>query len=157
MDRLLLKRNLCSPLPGRALLVAITAVLMVIVGLVGMHTLSAGSTNPGLSVGSHGTVLPLSPSIPADIESGTPERVEGSAAACDDTCKVSDPQPLHHTDVMIACALALLVGFILLFPILLMYRAQMIPRKSIFVSTHLKQHALLPRPPSLIVLSISRT
>ncbi|MGK0721381.1 DUF6153 family protein [Leucobacter sp. W1478] len=130
---------------------------MVIVGLVGMHTLSAGSISHGTNTGNHGTVVPTSSSVPAHLDAGTLESVKGSPGTCDDACKMSDPQPLHHTDVMMACALALLVGFIFLFPVFLMYRTRMIPRKSLFVSIYLRHHSLLPRPPSLIVLSISRT
>lgn len=157
MDMQRLPRMFRNPSPGRALLVAVATVLMVIVGLVGMHTLSVGETTHGVGTGNHGTATQLDVSSSGNPGSGTLGGAEVHSGTCDDNCQSSTPGPLQHTDVMMACALALLVGFIFLLPIAAMYRTRTHQGQTLFFATPLRELSPLPRPPSLIVLSISRT
>lgn len=152
-----LQRSTSDPSSARPLIVVLSAVLMVIIGLLGMHTLSAGSTSHGTSTGSHGTASLLDASASGHVDADKRGSVEVYSRTCDDNCQSSTPQPLHHTDVMMACALALLVGFSFLLPIAAMYRTRMSQGQLSFVSNQLRHLSPLPRPPSLIVLSISRT
>lgn len=151
MQRLIRGRG--ESLPTRAFFVAIAAALMIITGLVGMHTLSAGMADPSMSAVSHDTAAPLHATQTMHAVSTADDTVQ----ACHGACSTTDAPPSQHDAVMMACVLALLVGFAFLIPAFLTYRTLVFPKKLQLVSTHLRNHSLLPRPPSLIVLSISRT
>lgn len=153
-----LQRDPGNPSSVRPLLVVLSAVLMVIIGLLGMHTLSAGSASHGAGAGSHGAATLIeAPSSSGHSNIGAPGSAKLNSGACDDACQSSASQPVQHTDVMMACVLALIVGFIFLLPIAAMYRTRMHQGQSRFVLMQLRRLSLPPLPPSLIVLSISRT
>lgn len=153
-----LQRGLGDPSAVRPLLVLLSVVLMVIVGLLGMHTLSAGSANHGASTAGHGkTTLIDAPASSEHLGAGTSSSANANSATCDDICQKSASQPLQHTDMMMACALALIVSLIFLLPIAAMYRIRIDQGQPRFLGRQLKHPSMRPRPPSLIVLSISRT
>lgn len=152
-----LQLSLSGPTSLRPLLIVLSAVLMVIIGLLGMHTFSTGSTVHGANTESHGTASLSDIAISGHADVGMLSSAKANSGSCDDNCQASTPQPLQHTDVMMACALALIVGFIFLLPIAAMYRTRMSQGLFSFVSNSTRSISPLPRPPSLIVLSISRT
>jgi hypothetical protein len=137
----------------RTILTVVGAVLLVIIGLLGMHTFSAGSS--GHSSTTHMNV---------SHEAAHPSHVMGASHAatavastnCDDGCVAATHQPMSHDDMMMACVLALLAGFALLLPLARLTRTSVSLRR-LSRQVELRIREVLPRPPSLIVLSISRT
>lgn len=140
----------------RPLLVLLGTVLMIVVGLVGMHILSVGSDH-GTSTGTHDTAIAIGVSASAQSIPDVLNSTDTHPGSCDDGCQSSAPQPLHHADMMMACALALVVGFVFLLPLALMYRSRTDRGRLFVLSTHSTYLSPRPQPPSLIVLSISRT
>lgn len=142
------------------------AVLLIIVGLLGMHTFSA-------SPGGHGSAVPgqhqsmSATQAPAPSSAATPHAVAHTDSAAASTTKTSETATTlalgeadagsgSHDGMMVTCVLALLAGLLLLAAPMLLRR--FLPRARLRVA-----HAFLtvtsarPRPPSLIFLSISRT
>lgn len=132
----------------RALLLIAGAALMIIVGLLGMHTFSADSA--GHDAHHSATVSTATDhSAPMAATSDT-----SGAIACDDTCLMGTGQ--SHSDMVTACVLALLAGLLLLFrPMLLEHLGP--PLQALVSSLRLRAVSVMPRTPSLIFLSISRT
>lgn len=132
------------------ILTVLGAVLLVIIGLLGMHTFSAGSS--GHSPTTHTSV---------SNEAADPSHVMGvthaaASANCDVGCVAAAHQPMSHDDMMMACVLALLAGFVLLLPLARLTHTSVSLRR-LSQQVELRIREVLPHPPSLIVLSISRT
>ncbi|MFF8818249.1 DUF6153 family protein [Leucobacter sp. NPDC015123] len=153
--------------PVRAVLVVLSGVLLVIVGLLGMHTLSGASADAShttsgvaaLSVGgtAHGGQHGPTGATIAGGENFAAHQIADTAHAdaLHDPPPAGDTAPGHEA-MAAACALALIVGMLLL----------VIPRSETATRTLRDRataaaasvRAALPAPtPSLIVLSISRT
>lgn len=147
--------------PTRNLLSIAAMVLMVIVGLLGMHTLSAGASG-------HGTMMPAQhhntvtahvavSSDPAPVHHGAPVSTPQLSMAAFDVGAATDTgMPVSHDEMLLACVLALLVGLVLFFAPQLMggvFR----PVAHRAAISRLAGTSIRPRPPSLIFLSISRT
>lgn len=135
----------------RALLMLGAATLMVIVGLLAMHTFTAEPAGHG------------SPGLPHSASAAGHEHVSdvmGSAdsvvAACDGPCHVSTGHGQGHNDMLTACVLALLAGLLLLLPPMLLY-GRGLPLHRVMCLTRWDATGVLPRAPSLTFLSISRT
>lgn len=144
-----------SPTVRRLLLVAPIA-LAIITGLLAMHTLT-GSHDPAASgsstVSVHTQVHDMAAS---DGMVTTAITNEVAAGHCEDGCGIPAGMP-DHSMLMMVCVLALLAAVItLLAPSVLAVLARTLARAH--VRTGVMLTALpLPRPPSLLVLSISRT
>jgi hypothetical protein len=132
----------------RALLLIAGAALMIIVGLLGMHTFSADVAGHDAH---HSATASTAP------EHSTPMAATSDisgAIACDDTCLMGTGQ--SHSDMVTACVLALLAALLLLVrPMLLEHLGP--PLRALASSLRLRAVSILPRTPSLIFLSISRT
>lgn len=134
----------------RTLLMLGTAAVLIIVGLLGMHTFTAEPAGHGSSGVTH------SASTVAHVPDATASLDDGGAAACDGPCHVTTGQGQGHDDMVTACVLALLAGLLLLVPPTFARRSGISLRE---VTSWLRWEATdaLPRGPSLTVLSISRT
>lgn len=135
----------------RTLLLLGGAVLMILVGLLGMHTFTSNAFGHGS--GSASSAITASVPIAHGEVSGTHS---ATSAECDGACYASAGDRQGHMDAATACMLALLVGLLLLAPPLLLHRFGSLPW-STPGSSRLTSTSVLPRPPSLTVLSISRT
>lgn len=133
----------------RTLLVLGGAVLVIIVGLLGMHTFSAEPAGHGTASISHAVAAEHS-------ESGTPRALASTSTGCIDRCHVSTGSGDGHLDMVTACVLALLVGILLLAPPILLHRFGPLLWSATSL-WRLVSTSILPRAPSLILLSISRT
>ena len=153
--------------PVRAILVALTGVLLVIVGLLGMHTLSGASadaahaTTGAVALSAGGTAQGEPHGQTAATIAGGETAAEHPIADAAHAGALHEPLPASHEEpghdaMAAACALALIVGMLLL----------VIPRSGTAasalrfraVTAAATVRAALPAPtPSLIVLSISRT
>lgn len=136
--------------PGQPLVIAFFAVPAILIGLLAMHVLTAGGmsdTSASVAMTTHHMgaapsdmeqAIPVSPVMPA-----LPERCGGPCG------------PGHDMLGMI-CVLALLVTVVLLTLHLVMIRWEELRR---FITTLAAKAATLatPTPPSLHILSISRT
>lgn len=139
----------------RGLLLLAGIVLLLIAGLLGMHTFTANPAGHGTAPISHTAATVAHPDTSATGAIASPS-MSGLAADCDGACHLG-AQPQHgHTDMVNACVLALLVGMLLLIPPMLLYRLSPLLRGTAR-SWRFTTTSLLPRPPSLIFLSISRT
>lgn len=122
-----------------------------IFGLLAMHTLSPASAPVSSAMTSHfdqamgthadGSAAPDSGGHPGSNESDT----------CDG-CSVPG-----HSMMLMACVIALFAGILLVFAPGRRVLAWLIPRKTWIAGRWDAAGAALPRPPSLIALSISRT
>jgi len=132
-------------MPHRSHLWVLTVVLGIVLGLLGMHTLSGDAMGhgPGMSM----SAAHASATAP---HAAAPHVSSGAPGAAD----VSDP-PLHSSMLM-SCVLALLAALTLIVP----------PTASVGLRPRLHRmpgsrasltRAAPPRPPSHIVLCISRT
>lgn len=144
-------RSARSQLSLRALLMLGAATLMVIVGLLAMHTFTAepaGHGSPGLA---HSASV-AGDEHAADV-TGSTDPVD---IACDGLCHVSTGPGQGHDDMLMACVLALLAGFLLLLPPMLIHGRGLLLHR---VMSLMRWDAtgVLPRAPSLTFLSISRT
>lgn len=136
------------------------AALMIIVGLLGMHTFSASSAGHGsVAMGQHQAVMAEQPAMPDEAYShegvlavhfGMPTAEAAVSAAA------SAAAPGSHGGMMLICVLALFVGLLLLIgPALLRGVLALTPRRPAGAS--LTATSVHPRRPSLVFLSISRT
>lgn len=129
----------------RALLMLGAATLMVIVGLLAMHTFTAepaGHGSPGLT---HSTSA-----------AGDEHAPDVMGTACDGPCHVSTGPDQGHNDMLTACVLALLAGLLLLLPPTLI-RGRGLPLHRAMSLVRWGATGVFPRAPSLTFLSISRT
>ncbi|WP_347755624.1 hypothetical protein [Agrococcus sp. ProA11] len=162
-------------LPLRALLLMGTTVVLLIVGLLGMHAL-AGSTGGHTGAGAvQSGAAHADTSVAATgahhVEAGSPPAVAlqhahtsahadaavGAAShkdlQCAETCAGT---PLGHEHIAVACVLALLAGLLLLTPPRVLARGWM-PAMPALGALSVGSTQIGPPPPSLIQLSISRT
>jgi hypothetical protein len=117
-----------------------------IAGLLAMHTLSAGDTHVDSTQSVSASHGQYSPAI---------DRATFDEAQCAGDCGAPGPMP-HHSTLLIACALAVLTVVIVVFAPAQLARLR--TSLSLEVFGRDAAHALLhARPPSLLVLSISRT
>ncbi|MGK0742629.1 DUF6153 family protein [Leucobacter sp. Z1108] len=137
----------------RTILTIVGAVLLVIIGLLGMHTFSAGSS--GHASATHSSVSHEA-ADPSHVMGATHAATALASANCDDGCVAAAHQPMSHDDMMMACVLALLAGFVLLLPLARLTHTSVSLRR-LSQQVELRIREVLPHPPSLIVLSISRT
>ncbi|WP_405219106.1 DUF6153 family protein [Agrococcus sp. Ld7] len=131
-------------IPLRALLLLSTLVVLLIVGLLGMHALagSTGGHTPSVAAHSGGTHGSTS--------------VEAAAAHADPECAQACAAPLGHEHAAVACVLALLAGLLLLTPPRSIARAWL-PTVSAITALAAGWTQVPSPTPSLIQLSISRT
>ncbi len=135
----------------RAVLMLGAATLMVIVGLLAMHTFTAepaGHGSPGLTHSTSAAGAEHAPDV-----MGSPDSV---GAACDGPCHVSTGPGQGHDDMLTACVLALLAGLLLLLPPTLI-QGRGLPLHRGMSLVRWDAAGALPRAPSLTFLSISRT
>ncbi|MGC5076167.1 DUF6153 family protein [Agrococcus sp. DT81.2] len=134
----------------------LATVTLLIAGLLGMHALSgsgghaSGHGGAALAADSHHGTIPVSPHA-HDEQAASPSKTASCSIACDHDA----PAAPGHADV-VACVLALLAGLIVLVPPARLGRSwaqTAVPRGPAVASAVL----LAPPPPSLTLLSISRT
>lgn len=135
----------------RSALLAVVLATGVIVGLLGMHALDVHGTVHA-AVGTHGPTVGVHAeygSVSADALAAAPS--SGGALLSSSGCADCDA----GGGMWAACVLALLAGLLLL----LVPRAhrRLHPALSRLLSREVFADAAFPRPPSLIVLCISRT
>lgn len=139
----------------RRLLLVAPVALAIITGLLAMHTLT-GSHQPAVSGSSamsvHGQVGAATPGEVATTET----MHAGAAPRCHAVCGSSAGMP-DHSMLMVVCVLALLAAIIvLLAPAVSAILARTLARTRVRAAILLSALPR-PRPPSLLVLSISRT
>lgn len=141
-------RNLRQSPSIHALLLIAGAALMIIVGLLGMHTFSAdpvGHDTHHSALAS--TAKDHSPSIAVTSEATI-------GAPCDDACTMGTGQ--SHSGMAVVCILALFTSLILLLrPKLLEHLGPLL--QGLVTSVRLRLLSIPSRTPSLLFLSISRT
>ncbi|QIM18685.1 hypothetical protein G7066_08810 [Leucobacter coleopterorum] len=148
---------------GIVLFVMLSALIF---GLLGMHILSMSPSHNEHEAATSATVvkehhrspIPTGPGSSPDVlmlaDAATPSAAFATEAFCGDNCDTPAP---HHSTIMVGCVLALLAGvLIILVPLLLEFSwstlvlaVRSLPR--------IGSVLLRPHPPSLFVLSISRT
>ena len=133
----------------RALLILGGATLMVIVGLVAMHTF----TSEPAGHGSVGLTHSAAGEEPATVAAST---VASESTACEGACHVSIGHGQGHNEMLTACVLALLAGLLLLLPPILIQRHGLPLHRAVSL-VRWEAIGILPRAPSLTFLSISRT
>ena len=136
----------------RVLLPLVGAAVLIIVGLLGMHTFSADPAG-------HGTVTAHHSATTMAADTGhdalTPAASEAASVPCDDACLSGTGQ--GHPDMTTACILALLAGLLLLLRPILVARRLGPPLQIVASSVRLQAVSILPHTPSPLALSISRT
>lgn len=141
-------RGVHTPVCLRTALLCVGAALLIIVGLLGMHTLSADSGSHGAAVSTH---LTHAVDLPHPLAAST---AEGHASSCDEACMNGSAG--GHSGMDTACILALLAGLLILLRPLLGRRLG--PQPHLLTSRlRLNIGRTLNRAPSLTFLSISRT
>ena len=149
------------PQPLRMALLLAGAALMIIVGLLGMHTFSSEVAGHGTTVGAHAatTVNHATPvDDHAEASAGSVLSVDSVLSEvpdrCDDVCMTRSTD--GHSDMLSACILALLAGLLLLLRPPFVHRLS--PLQRVWVS-RLRPAArnMVNGAPSLTFLSISRT
>ena len=152
MQRARLAVNARLGLPGRLVLMT-GLVFALVVGVLSMHTLSADSSGHAPTAMAHGQAA--TSHADASAEAAAPTTGHGASAPVQGP--VEGPGPDRgHADMLTLCVLALLAGLLLLLPpaVLLISRSANPFRAP---ALHPFRAAPPPRPPSLILLSISRT
>ncbi|GGD76207.1 DUF6153 family protein [Microbacterium murale] len=150
------RRGLHPQLSLRTALLLASAVLMIIVGLLGMHTFSSNAVGHGTAVGAHSS----SAADHATHIAGQADAIAVSSATtaepivCDDACMTGSTG--GHSDMLSACILALLAGLFLLLRPLFAQRLSP-PLRVLMSRRHPAVETTLSRAPSLTFLSISRT
>ena len=134
----------------RTVLLLAGAVIMIIVGLLGMHTFSADAAGHG-APGAQSASTSITPDH-ADAMVAPSET--GHTAPCDDVCLTGSGG--GHSEMMTACVLALLAGLLLLIRPLLVDRLGS-PLMVLVSALQVRAGRVRSRAPSLIFLSISRT
>jgi len=134
---------------GHGLMFLIGLALMLIVGLLGMHTFSGDVSGHGAPATAASSVVVAA----AGMDHTMPADHGATSADCAGAC-VTDPAG-DHMSMATVCVLALLVGFLLILPSVL---GRLDLRRLLYVPTRLSAAgSRLPKPPSLLFLSISRT
>lgn len=134
----------------RALLMVGAAAALIIVGLLAMHTFAGETAGHGAAGIAHSGSATM-------VEEGSEPASSfgGSSISCDGPCTVTEGQGHGHTDMVTACALALLAGLLLLLPPALAQRDGSLQHPLTFwqrIAT-----GVISNAPSLTFLSISRT
>ena len=151
--------------PRRRGLLLFGLLMMVIAGLFAMHVLSMsgpqGHTSPTLTIETDHAAAETLPDggMSADVADEMAGASMSDAAAagethCGDGC--GEPAPSHST-LMMGCVIALLIGMVLLIAPGLWGRGWLTRLLAVRALPLLGAVLPPPRPPSLIVLSISRT
>lgn len=145
------RRGTRVSLSPRGLLFLIGLALMLIIGLLGMHTFSGDAGGHGTPVAAESSAVVatagMDPGMAADHHDATP-------TACAGACMTGSGG--DHMSMATVCVLALLAGFLLILPPLLLDRFGL--RRVLQAPAGLSAAGLhLPSPPSLLFLSISRT
>ncbi|TQL43014.1 hypothetical protein FB468_1026 [Leucobacter komagatae] len=143
----------------RALFGALAGTLLVIVGLLGMHTLAGGpdqgAEQAGVVVSGHGSPVVSGQGAPVASEHGV-ALAEGAHAPAAQNMAPADQHAPDHDAMAFACALALIVGMLLLVIPSVGHWLRTTPLSLTALAVQARR--LLPPPtPSLITLSISRT
>lgn len=139
--------------PMRSVLLFGAAVILVIVGLLGMHTFSAtpGGHGPAASGQHQRSALQKDSSLNHSAGAVAHSSLPGNVPAV-----TENVDPGSHDGWMLACVLALLTGMLLLAaPFLIRSSFPLMCRRVVHVP--LTATSIRPHPPSLIFLSISRT
>lgn len=136
------------------------AVLMIIVGLLGMHTLSAGPSGHGsMAMGQHLSMTAEQAAMPGDASPHADAFAAHSVAPMAGAAvsgAVDEAASGPHDGTMLACVLALLAGLLLLIAPAL-HRGVLLLASPRLARPFLAVTSVRPRPPSLVFLSISRT
>ena len=151
--------------PRRRGLLLFGLLMMVIAGLFAMHVLSMsgpqGHTSPTLTIETDHAAAETLPDggMSADVADEMAGASMSDAAAagethCGDGC--GEPAP-SHSMLMMGCVIALLIGMVLLIAPGLWGRGWLTRLLAVRALPLLGAVLQRPRPPSLIVLSISRT
>ncbi len=151
--------------PRRPGLLVFGLLMMVIAGLFAMHVLSMsgpqGHTSPTLTIETDHAAAETLPDggMSADVADEMAGASMSDAAAagethCGDGC--GEPAP-SHSMLMMGCVIALLIGMVLLIAPGLWGRGWLTRLLAVRALPLLGAVLPRPRPPSLIVLSISRT
>ena len=133
----------------RALLMLGGATLMVIVGLLAMHTFTSEPAG-------HGSVGLTHSAAGEEHATAAASTVASESTACEGACHVSTGHGQGHNEMLTACVLALLTGLLLLLPPILIQRHGLPPPRAVSL-VRWEAIGILPRAPSLTFLSISRT
>ena len=153
-----------APFGMRRLLLTLATAFLLIAGLLAMHTLTGtltfghnGTPATVSASAGHGAEPAMAPDVgPAALGAGPGMALEVAAEHCPGDCGASGGVP-DHSMLMMVCVLALLAAaIVLLAPVLLARLGAALALLRLHGRTVL---AALPhpRPPSLLVLSISRT
>ena len=134
----------------RALLMLGAATLMVIVGLLAMHTFTAEPAGHGASV------LSYSASVAGGDHVTATGGADSAGIPCDGPCHAMTGPGQGDHDMLTACVLALLAGLLLLLPPVL-GRGRGVNLQRVMSRVRWDASGVLPRAPSLTFLSISRT
>jgi H+/Cl- antiporter ClcA len=139
--------------PPHALLLLLALAVLLIAGLLGMHTFTGDAMG-------HGTPATMSAAHTV-VSDGSPDSrhamtADATAAShdCDDSCATGHGG--DHASMGAACVLALLAGLLLILPPLLLGRRGLHHLLRVPASDP-PAGLRPPRPPSLLLLSISRT
>lgn len=150
-----------APSGLRRLLLTFATALLLIAGLLAMHTLTSGhaDTPAAASEAAHaapdsdlGGTVATGSMLENTIGTGT----EASGGHCEGDCDSSGGMP-DHSMLMMACVLALLAATIVLLAPALLARLGTVLALLRLHGRNVLTALPHPRPPSLIVLSISRT
>lgn len=149
------RRGLHPQFSLRTALLLASAVLMIIVGLLGMHTFSSEAAGHGTTVGVASSAAVDHPThVGGHADATADSVVSAESASCDDACMTGSPS--GHSDMLSACILALLAGLLLLLRPLFTHRLS--PSLRVLMSRlRPAVETNLSRAPSLTFLSISRT
>lgn len=133
----------------RALLMLGGATLMVIVGLLAMHTFTSEPAG-------HGSVGLTHSAAGEEHATAAASTVASESTACEGACHVNTGHGQGHNEMLTACVLALLAGLLLLLPPILIHRHRLPPHRAVSL-VRWEAIGIPPRAPSLTILSISRT
>ena len=125
------------------------ATLMVIVGLLAMHTFTSEPAG-------HGSVGLTHSAAGEEHATAVASTVASESTACEGACHVSTGHGQGHNEMLTACVLALLAGLLLLLPPILIQRHGLPLHRAVSL-VRWEAIGILPRAPSLTFLSISRT
>ncbi|GAA2887433.1 DUF6153 family protein [Microbacterium esteraromaticum] len=134
----------------RSVLMLGAAAVLIIVGLLAMHTFTAESAGHG-STGVH-----VASTVTVGHDLSSMSSASADSSTCDPSCDGPAGQTQRHADVMAACVLALLAGLLLLIPPVAL-RCRSFAPGQVMARLVCGATVTLPRAPSLIFLSISRT
>ena len=134
----------------RALLMLGAATLMVIVGLLAMHTFTADPAGHGAPGLSHSASAAGGDHLTATVGA------DSAGISCDGPCHTMTGPAQSDHDMLTACVLALLAGLLLLLPPAL-GRGRGVNLQRFMSRVRWNTSGVLPRAPSLTFLSIRRT